>query len=130
MAENKASKDATKKAAKPAKKADGEAAVRAAIAALPEPDRSMGERVDAIIRANAPALSPRLWYGMPAYTKDGHVVCYFQPAPKFKARYATLSFTDKARLDDGHMWPVVYALTELTPAEEARIAALVKQAMS
>jgi hypothetical protein len=130
MAENKASKDATKKAAKPTKKADGEAAVRAAIAALPEPDRSMGERVDAIIRANAPALSPRLWYGMPAYTKDGHVVCYFQPAPKFKARYATLSFTDKARLDDGHMWPVVYALTELTPAEEARIAALVKQAMS
>ena len=111
-------------------KADGESAVLAKIAALPQPDRAMGERLHAIIKANAPALSPRTWYGMPAYAKDGNVVCFFQSAQKFKSRYATLGFSDKANLDEGHMWPVAFALKELTAAEETRIAALVRKALS
>ena len=113
-----------------ADKADGESAVLAKIAEMPEPDRAMGERLHAIIKASAPALSPRLWYGMPAYAKDGNVVCFFQSAQKFKTRYATLGFSDKANLDDGAMWPTAFALTELTAADEARIAALVKKAVS
>jgi uncharacterized protein YdhG (YjbR/CyaY superfamily) len=110
--------------------ADGESAVLAKIAALPQPDRAMGERLHAIIKANAPALSPKTWYGMPAYAKDGNVVCFFQSAQKFKTRYATLGFSDKANLDEGHMWPTGFALKGLTAAEEARIRALVKQAVS
>jgi hypothetical protein len=113
-----------------ADKADGESAVLAQIAAMPGPDRALGERLHAIIRANAPALSPRLWYGMPAYAKDGKVVCFFQSAAKFKTRYATFGFQHDAKLDEGAMWPVAFALTELTAAEEARISALVKKAMS
>jgi uncharacterized protein YdhG (YjbR/CyaY superfamily) len=113
-----------------ADKADGETAVLAKIAALPQPDRAMGERLHAIIKANAPGLSPRTWYGMPAYAKDGNVVCFFQSAQKFKTRYATLGFSDKANLDEGHMWPTAFALKELTAAEEARICTLVKKAMS
>jgi hypothetical protein len=131
MAENKAGKEATKKAAKPAaKKADGEADVLASIAEMSEPDRAIGERLHAIIKANAPALSSRLWYGMPAYAKDGKVVCFFQNAQKFKTRYATLGFSDDANLDEGAMWPTAFALTELTAADEARIGALVKKAVS
>jgi hypothetical protein len=113
-----------------AEKADGESAVLASIAGMPEPDRSMGKRLHAIIKASAPDLSPRLWYGMPAYAKDDKVVCHFQPAKKFKTRYATLGFSDKANLDEGTMWPVAFALKGLTAAEEARIAALVKNAVS
>ncbi len=111
-------------------KADDEAAVLAKIAAMPPHDRAVGERLHAIITANAPVLSPRLWYGMPAYAKDGQVVCFFQNAQKFKTRYGTLGFSDKAKLDDGHMWPTAFALEELTGAEEARIGALVKKAVS
>ena len=111
-------------------KADEESAVLARIAALRGPDRAMGERLHEIIKASAPALSPRLWYGMPAYAKDGKVVCFFQSAQKFKTRYATLGFSDKANLDEGHMWPTAFALKELTAAEEARIGALVKKAVS
>jgi uncharacterized protein YdhG (YjbR/CyaY superfamily) len=111
-------------------KADGESAVLAKIAALPQPDRAIGERLHAIIKANAPALSPKTWYGMPAYAKDGNVVCFFQSAQKFKTRYATLGFSDKANLDEGHMWPTACALKELTAAEEAKIGALVKKAVS
>ena len=110
--------------------ADGEREVLAKIAEMAEPDRSMAQRLHAIIKAAAPALSPRLWYGMPAYARDGNVVCFFQDAAKFKARYATLGFSDKANLDDGAMWPSSYALTKLTAADEARIAALVKKAVS
>jgi len=109
---------------------NGEETVLAKIAGMPEPDRSMAKRVHAIIKASAPALEPRLWYGMPAYAKDGKVVCHFQDARKFKTRYATLGFSDKANLDEGEMWPVVYALNKLTAVEEARIVALVKQALS
>ena len=109
-------------------KPDGESDVLAKIAEMPEPDRVMAERLHAIIKAAAPDLVPRTWYGMPAYARDGNVVCFFQDAAKFKARYATLGFSDKAHLDDGAIWPTSYALTELTPAEEARIAALVKKA--
>ena len=109
--------------------ADGERDVLSKIAEMPEPDRSMGERLHAIITAAAPALSPRLWYGMPAYAKDGKVVCFVQSAEKFKSRYATLGFSDTATLDDGTMWPTAFALTELTAADEARIAALVKKAV-
>jgi hypothetical protein len=109
---------------------DGESAVLAKIGEMPEPDRAMGKRLHAIIRTSAPALSPRLWYGMPAYAKDGNVVCFFQAAQKFKTRYATLGFSDKASLDEGHMWPTAFALKELTAAEEARISALVKKAVS
>jgi len=111
-------------------KADGESAVLDKIAEMPEPDRAMGERLHAIITASAPALSPKTWYGMPAYAKDGKVVCFFQAAQKFKTRYATFGFNDTANLDDGAMWPVAFALTELTAADEARIAALVKKAAS
>jgi hypothetical protein len=113
-----------------ADKADGESEVLAKIAEMPEPDRAMAERLHAIIKASAPDLSPRTWYGMPAYARDGNVVCFFQSADKFKARYATLGFSDKAHLDDGAMWPNSYALTELTAADEARIGALVKKAVS
>jgi len=113
-----------------ADKADGESAVLAKIAAMPEPDRTMAKRLHAIIKASAPALSPRLWYGMPAYAKDDKVVCFFQDAQKFKTRYATLGFSDKANLDEGAMWPTAFALTELTAADEARIGALVKKAVS
>ena len=113
-----------------ADQADGESAVLAKIAALPQPDRALAERLHAIIQANAPALSPKTWYGMPAYAKDGQVVCFFQSAQKFKTRYATLGFSDKANLDEGHMWPTAFALKELTAAEEAKIAALLKKAVS
>jgi uncharacterized protein YdhG (YjbR/CyaY superfamily) len=111
-------------------RADEESAVLAKIAEMPESDRVMGERLHAVIKASAPALSPRLWYGMPAYAKDGKVLCFFQCAEKFKARYATLGFSDQAHLDDGAMWPTAFALTELTAADEARIGALVKKAAS
>jgi uncharacterized protein YdhG (YjbR/CyaY superfamily) len=110
--------------------AGAESEVLAKIAEMPEQDRALGERLHAIITASAPSLTPRLWYGMPAYAKDGNVVCFFQSARKFKTRYATLGFSDKANLDDGAMWPTYYALTRLTAADEARIAALVKQAVS
>src|SRR3989442_11858964 len=113
-----------------ADKSDGESAVLAKIAEMPAPDRAMGKRLHAIIKASAPALSPRLWYGMPAYAKDGKVVCFFQSAQKFKTRYATLGFMHEANLDEGAMWPTAFALKELTAAEEARIAALVKKAAS
>ena len=113
-----------------AAEADGESDVLAKIAEMSEPDRAMAERLHAIIKASAPDLSPRLWYGMPAYAKDGNVVCHFQDARKFKTRYATLGFSDKANLDEGAMWPVAFALTELTAADEARIGALVKKAVS
>ena len=111
-------------------KADGESDVLAKIAAMQEPDRAMAKRLHAIIKASAPALSPKTWYGMPAYAKDGNVVCFFQSARKFKTRYATFGFSDKANLDEGAMWPTAFALTELTAADEARIAALVKKAVS
>src|SRR5512137_3205038 len=110
--------------------ADGESAVLANIAAMPEPDRVIAERLHAIIKANAPVLSPRLWYGMPAYAKDGKVVCFFQSAQKFKTRYATFGFQHEANLDEGVMWPVAFAITKLAGAEETKIAALVKKAMS
>ena len=113
-----------------ADKADGESAVLAKIAEMPERDRTMGKRLHAIIKASAPALSPRLWYGMPAYAKDGKVVCFFQAAQKFNTRYATFGFSDKANLDEGAMWPTAFALKGLTAAEEARIAVLVKKAVS
>jgi hypothetical protein len=122
-----------KAAARPgprAGKADGESAVRAKIAALPAPDRALGERLHVIIKASAPVLSPKLWYGMPAYAKDGKVVCFFQSAQKFKTRYATLGFSDQANLDEGAMWPAAFALKKLTAADEARIGALVKKAVS
>jgi uncharacterized protein YdhG (YjbR/CyaY superfamily) len=111
-------------------KADGESDVIAKIAEMSEPDRAMAEQLHAIIKASAPALSPRTWYGMPAYAKDGKVVCYFQSAQKFKTRYATFGFSDAANLDKGALWPVAFALKELTAAEEATIAALVKKAVS
>jgi uncharacterized protein YdhG (YjbR/CyaY superfamily) len=110
--------------------ADGESAVLAKIAAMPAPDRLMAERLHAIIKASAPVLSPRTWYGMPAYAKDSQVVCFFQSGQKFKTRYATLGFSDKAKLDEGTMWPTVFALKELTAADEARIVSLVKKAVS
>jgi uncharacterized protein YdhG (YjbR/CyaY superfamily) len=113
-----------------ARRADGESALLAKIAEMAEPDRAMAERLHAIIRASAPALSPKTWYGMPAYTKDGKVVCYFQSAEKFNSRYATFGFNDTANLDKGVMWPTSFALKELTAAEEAKIGALVKKAVS
>jgi uncharacterized protein YdhG (YjbR/CyaY superfamily) len=113
-----------------ADKADGESAVLAKIGEMQAADRALGERLHAIIKASAPALSPKLWYGMPAYAKDGKVVCFFQPAHKFKTRYATLGFNDSAHLDEGGLWPVAFALKELTAAEEARIGELVKKAVS
>ena len=112
-------------------KADGESAVLSAIAEMPEPDRAMAERLHALIKANAPALSPKTWYGMPAYAnKDGKVVCFFTAASKFNTRYATFGFNDTANLDEGDMWPVAFALKELTATEEAKIVALVKKAVS
>ena len=111
-------------------KAEGESAALAAIAAMPAPDRALAERLHAIITASAPSLSPKTWYGMPAYAKDGQVVCFFQPAEKFKTRYATLGFNDSAHLDNGAMWPTAFALSELTEAVEAQIAALMKKAVS
>ena len=122
---------AKKVAARPrtsADKGDGESAVLANIAAMPEADRVLGERLHAVIKASAPALSPRLWYGMPAYARDGKVVCFFQSAQKFKTRYVTLGFSDQADLDEGAMWPTYFALKDLTAADEERIAALVQKA--
>jgi len=113
-----------------AKKADGEGDVLAKIAEMPEPDRVMAERLHEIVKASAPDLSPKTWYGMPAYAKDGKVVCYFTAASKFKSRYATLGFNDAANLDEGNMWPASFALTKLTATEEARIVKLVKKAVS
>jgi uncharacterized protein YdhG (YjbR/CyaY superfamily) len=113
-----------------AAKADGERAVLAKIAEMPQPDRAMAERLHALIKASAPALSPKTWYGMPAYAnQDGKVVCFFTPASKFNSRYATFGFNDDANLDDGAMWPTAFALTELTADDEARISALVKKAV-
>ena len=113
-----------------AAKADGESALLAKIAEMPESDRVMGERLHAIITASAPGLTPKTWYGMPAYAKDGKVLCYFQSADKFKARYATFGFSDTANLDEGALWPVAFALKKLTATEEAKIAGLVKKAVS
>lgn len=128
---NPAKKVPKKAASRPrAAKEDGEKAVLAQIAAMPESDRALGERLHAIVKANAPALSPRLWYGMPAYSKDGKIVCFFQSAQKFKTRYATFGFMHAANLDDGGMWPTAFALTTLTAVEEAKLAALVKKAVS
>jgi uncharacterized protein YdhG (YjbR/CyaY superfamily) len=110
-------------------KEDGESDVLAKIAEMREPDRAMAERLHAIIKASGPALSPKLWYGMPAYAKDGRVICFFQSAEKFNSRYATLGFNDGAQLDEGSMWPTAFALTELTAADEARVAALVTRAV-
>ena len=110
-------------------KAEGERALLASIAEMPEPDRALAERIHAIVAASAPSLSPKTWYGMPAYARDGKVVCYFQAAVKFNSRYATLGFNDTANLDDGAMWPTAFALKELTAAEEERIGALVMQAV-
>src|SRR5436190_15975647 len=115
---------------KGAAKGDGEGDVLAKIAEMPKADRTMAERLHAIVKASAPELAPRTWYGMPAYAKEGKVVCFFQSAQKFKSRYATLGFSDKANLDDGAMWPTAFALTKLTDAEEAEIVALVKRAVS
>ncbi len=133
IAKTKPRRTAKKAAARPssrANKADGESAVLATLAAMPKQDRVIGERLHAIIKASAPALSPRLWYGMPAYAKDGKVVCFFQSAQKFKTRYATFGFMHEAKLDDGGMWPTAFALLDLTSAEEARIRALLKKAVS
>ena len=113
-----------------ANKADGESDVLAKIAEMPKSDRDMAERIHSIVKASAPDLSPKTWYGMPAYAKDGKVVCFFTSADKFKSRYATFGFNDDAHLDEGNMWPTSFALTKLTAAEEARIAALVKKAVS
>jgi hypothetical protein len=121
--------DARRSGAKKSK-ADGEADVLAKIAEMQEPDRGMAKRLHALIKDSAPALSPRTWYGMPAYAKDGKVVCFFQSAQKFKTRYATFGFSDTANLDEGAMWPVAFALKKLTSTEEARIVALVKKAVS
>jgi len=131
-------KNSTKQAAKKAAgrrgpragKADGESAVLAKVAEMPAPDRALAERLHAIIKASAPALSPKLWYGMPAYAKDGKVVCFFQSAQRFKTRYATFGFMHDANLDEGAMWPTAFALKELTAAEAAKIGALVKKAVS
>ena len=111
-------------------RAQGEKAVLEAIAEMQEADRVMAERLHALIKASAPALSPKTWYGMPAYARDGKVVCFFQPAQKFKTRYSTFGFNDSAMLDEGNLWPVAFALKKLTPAEEARISALVKKAVN
>ena len=113
-----------------AARADGEADVLAKIAEMPEPDRAIAERIHEVVKANAPELDPRTWYGMPAYAKDGKVLCFFQAADKFKARYATFGFNDVANLDDGAMWPTSWALTKLTAADEKRIGELVKKATS
>jgi len=125
-----AMKDRVQELKAAADKADGENDVLAKIAELPAPDRAMAKRLHAIIKASAPALAPRTWYGMPAYAKDGNIVCHFQPAQKFKTRYATFGFSDMAHLDEGTMWPNAYALTKVTAADEARIGALMKKAAS
>jgi len=117
------------RARRSAEKTDPEGAVRAAIAKMPEPYRHMGEKLHAIIRANAPALTPRTWYGMPAYEKEGEVVCFFRGGEKFKERYMTLGFNDCAKLDEGRLWAISFALTELTPSEESKIALLLKKAV-
>jgi uncharacterized protein YdhG (YjbR/CyaY superfamily) len=111
-------------------KAEGEGDVLAKIAEMSGPDRALAKRVHALVKASAPALSPKTWYGMPAYAKEGKIVCFFQSADKFKSRYATLGFSDQANLDEGHMWPTAFALTTLTAAEEAKITALVKRAVN
>jgi uncharacterized protein YdhG (YjbR/CyaY superfamily) len=121
---------AAKRRGSRADKADGESDVLAKIAEMPEPDRVMAERIHAVVKANGPGLTSRTWYGMPAYAKDGKVVCFFQSADKFKARYATFGFNDSANLDEGTMWPTSFALKELSAADESRIAALVKKAVS
>ncbi len=123
-------KKKTRNATKAAKKADPEDEVLAMIAQMPEPDRVLGERLHAIVKANAPGLSPKLWYGMPAYARDGKIVCFFQSAQKFKTRYATLGFMHEANLDDGGMWPTAFALKKLNAPEVVRICALVKKAAS
>lgn len=123
-------KEITVRQQKPGPRADGETAVLAAITAMPQPYRAIGERLHAIIKASAPALSPRTWYGMPAYAKDGKVVCFFRGGDKFKERYMTIGFNDTAHLDEGHLWPIAFALTELNATEQAKIAALVKKAVS
>jgi uncharacterized protein YdhG (YjbR/CyaY superfamily) len=128
--ERAAMKERAKELKAEAKKAEGESDVLAKIAEMPEPDRTMAERLHEIIKASAPALSPKTWYGMPAYAKDGKVVCFFQGAQKFQSRYATLGFSDEAKLDEGAMWPTSFALKELTATEEAKISALVKRAVS
>jgi uncharacterized protein YdhG (YjbR/CyaY superfamily) len=125
-----AMKDRARELKASASRADAERDVLAKIAEMPESDRVMAERLHALVKASAPDLSPRTWYGMPAYAKDGKVVCFFQSAQKFKSRYATFGFSDKANLDDGAMWPTSFALMELTAADEARIGALVKKAVS
>jgi uncharacterized protein YdhG (YjbR/CyaY superfamily) len=128
--ERAAMKERAKELKAEAVQADGESALLAKIAEMPEPDRAMAKRLHALIKASAPSLSPKTWYGMPAYAKDGKVVCFFQSAQKFKSRYATFGFSDEANLDEGAMWPTAFALKELTAAEETRIAALVKKAVS
>jgi len=128
--EKNAMKERVKEQKVAAGKADGERDVLAKIATMPAPDRALGERLHKIIKASAPALSPRLWYGMPAYAKDGKVVCFFQSAQKFNTKYATFGFSDAANLDEGDLWPVAFALKAVTAAEEARIGALVKKAVS
>jgi hypothetical protein len=128
--ERAAIKERVKETKAAADKADGESAVLAKIAEMQEADRAMGKRLHAVIKASAPTISPRLWYGMPAYAKDDKIICFFQNAQKFKTRYATLGFNDGAHLDEGTMWPTAFALTKLTAADEARIGALVKKAVS
>jgi uncharacterized protein YdhG (YjbR/CyaY superfamily) len=128
--ERAAMKERTNELKAEARKADGEQAVLEKLAELPDADRAMGERLHALITASAPDLTPKTWYGMPAYAKDGKVVCYFTPASKFKDRYATFGFNAEANLDDGSMWPTSFALTKLTAADEKKIAALVKKAVS
>jgi len=128
--EKRAMKDRARELKAEARAADGERDVLAVIAELPEPDRAMAERLHALITAGAPGLSPKTWYGMPAYARDGKVVCFFQSAQKFKTRYATFGFSDAANLDEGSLWPVAFALKELTAAEEQRILELVKRAVS
>ena len=128
--EREAMKERAREAKAASSKADGLSDLLAKIAEMPEPDRSLAERVHAIVMATAPDLAPKTWYGMPAYAKDGKLICFFQAASKFKVRYATFGFQPDAKLDDGTMWPIAYALTELTPDDEARIAELVKKAVS
>ena len=128
--EKDAMKDRVQEQKVASRKADGESEVLAKIAEMREPDRAMARRLHAIIKTSAPALSPRTWYGMPAYAKDGKVLCFFQSAQKFKTRYATFGFNDAAKLDEGAMWPIAFALTKLTADDEARIGALVKKAVS
>jgi uncharacterized protein YdhG (YjbR/CyaY superfamily) len=128
--ERAAMKERAKELKAEAQRADGERAVLAKIAEMPEPDRAMAERLHEIIKASAPELSPKTWYGMPAYAKDGKVLCFFQSAKKFSTRYATFSFSDKANLDEGAMWATSFALKELSATEEVKISALVKRALS